>query len=324
MSQFVKCLWAVLALCLMSVVASAQDKSRAYYNNHETEILPDAQTAFKNSEYERTVELCRLHYIVLGDSRADALREKAERCVKLTIEMEALAATVQKDETREKALAILALNPDDKRAQELAYVPTTGEIDGHEWVDLGLSVKWATCNLGAGSPTEAGVYFAWGEVVPKFKFTWKTYKYRLRGTNEDNVKFSKYNTDSRHGNMDNKTSLDQFDDVAYMIWGESWRIPTEKELRELLTQCTWTRTTQDGKRGYTVTGKNGNSIFLVAAGYKSGDNVVKSSDYGYYWSSSLDLRRSNRAYHLYFDFSDISLDKFAARYPGFLIRPVTP
>ena len=110
---------AAVALLFLGLGAFAQEKTEAYYITHESEILPDAQVAFREGDYDRTVELCRLHFIIVGDNRADALRDKARECAKLTIEMNAFASADQRDLAREKAQAILALNSDDKKAQEL-------------------------------------------------------------------------------------------------------------------------------------------------------------------------------------------------------------
>ena len=317
-----KCISAVLVLCLISVVASAQDKSRIYYNDHESEILPDAQAAFKNGDYEKTVELCKLYYILLGDSQADALREKAEECVKLTIEMEALATVGQKDAAREKALAILALNPDDKRAQELAKIPTTGRENGHNWIDLGLSVKWATCNVGASSPEDFGDYYSWGETSTKDDYSWESLRFRVSGDTWENVTFSKYNTKSGRGSVDNKIHLDSSDDAANQNWGGRWRTPTRAEWEELSSKCTWTWTKQGGKNGYQITGKNGNSIFLPATGYRLGIYFGFVGSEGHYWSSSLDTDHPYLACCLYIGPSSVHGVE-ASRSWGYSVRPVT-
>ena len=156
----------------------------------------------------------------------------------------------------------------------------------HEYVDLGLSVKWATCNVGATKPEEYGYYFAWGETTPKSTYNWSTYKY----CNGDLYSMTKYCEDSYFGTVDNKTTLELSDDAARVNWGGSWRMPTRAEYKELLdtSNCSWTWTTQNGVNGRKVTSKkNGNSIFLPAAGYRSYDDLYDAGGYGYYWSSSL-------------------------------------
>ncbi|MBQ5370375.1 MAG: T9SS C-terminal target domain-containing protein, partial [Bacteroidaceae bacterium] len=123
------------------------------------------------------------------------------------------------------------------------------EMDGHEYVDLGLSVKWATCNVGADSPEDYGDYFAWGETSPKSTYDWSTYKW-CKGA-YDNL--TKYNTNSGFGTVDNKNQLDLSDDAARANWGGSWRMPTDEEFIELGEKCSWKRTTQNGVKGYKVT-----------------------------------------------------------------------
>ena len=320
---FLRCICAVLVLCLMGVVAFAQNRLKDDYRGHEAEALPDAQTAFRNGNYERTVELCKFHYIYYGDSRADDLRVKAEKCVRLTIEMEALATAGQEDLTREKALAILALNPDDKRAQELSvYDPTRGKENGHDWVDLGLSVKWATCNVGASSPEGYGNYYAWGETSTKDDYSWETLKFRVRGDSWENVTFSKYNAESERGSVDNNTRLDLSDDAARQNWGGRWRTPTKAEWDELNSKCTWIWTTQGEKYGYKVTGKNGNSIFLPAEGNRRGvSSLVGDGSCGYYWSSSLDIDSPLFAWDMFFEAGEHDVDG-SHRRNGQSVRPV--
>lgn len=189
--------------------------------------------------------------------------------------------------------------------------------DGHEYVDLGLGVKWATCNLGANRPEEFGDYYAWGETRPYYKdghaydspmaatnfrvgktsgYCWDSYF----DSNADGTVFSKYY------NGDGKTVLDLEADAAHVNWGGDWRMPTQDELYELLSleNCTWTWQTADstefgGTLGWKVKSKkNGNSIFLPAAGYRFLKDLNYVGSCGYYWSSSLYSSSSNGAIHL--------------------------
>ena len=167
-------------------------------------------------------------------------------------------------------------------------------INGHEYVDLGLpsGLKWATCNVGASKPEEYGGYYAWGETEEKGNYDWNTYKW----CDDSDDAITKYGND--------KTVLDLEDDVAHIKWGSSWRgswrMPTKTEQDELLDNCTWTWTTQNGVKGYRVTGPNGNNIFLPAAGCCNGRELYDSGTHGYYWSSSVDYGRSCFAHDLYF------------------------
>lgn len=186
-------------------------------------------------------------------------------------------------------------------------------------VDLGLSVKWATCNIGAEKPEDYGDYFAWGETSPKSKYDWETYKL----CNGSSITMTKYCTssDSDYGIVDNKTTLDLSDDAAHVNWGGSWRMPTRAEQDELCNNCTWAWTTMNGVNGYKVTSKkNGNFIFLPAAGirYDSALNFVGSD--GYYWSSSL-YTGSYLAYYLFFGSGNVNWD-YNYRCYGLSVRPV--
>jgi hypothetical protein len=197
----------------------------------------------------------------------------------------------------------------------------SGSTGNHEYVDLGLSVKWATCNVGASKPEEYGDYFAWGETQPKSNYDWSTYKW-CNGSYDTQTK---YNTNSSYGTVDNKTTLDLGDDAARANWGGSWRMPTDAELTELREQCTWTWTTQNGVYGYKVTSKKSGytnkSIFLPAAGYRSGSSLGSAGSDGDYWSSSLLTVIPSDAWYVGFGSSNVYRDYYY-RYYGFSVRPV--
>ena len=196
---------------------------------------------------------------------------------------------------------------------KLAPAPMPGAID------LGLTsgVKWASFNLGASAPDEYGDYYAWGETETKSNYSGSTYKF---GTNSG--PFSKYNTNSSYGTVDNKTVLDLEDDVAHIKLGGSWRMPTDAEWTELRTECTWTWTTENGVYGRRVTGPNGNSIFLPAAGVRNDTNLYNTGSYGYYWSSSLYTDDPYCAWSVIFG-SDDCWRLYNYRYYGFSVRPVS-
>lgn len=196
-----------------------------------------------------------------------------------------------------------------------------GLISGHQWVDLGLSVKWATCNVGASSESDNGSYFAWGEVTPKSEYTWSNLKYCLDNSGE---KFSKYVMGRDYGRIDNMTVLGLSDDAARYNWGGSWRMPTVYEMVELLNMCKWRWTTKGGHNGFLVTGPSGRSIFLPAAGgIRNGNSsAVRVGSCGYYWTSSLYLIHSPDAYGLHFDFGYEACGCTDRRI-GQTIRPVT-
>ena len=193
-----------------------------------------------------------------------------------------------------------------------------GTANGHEWVDLGLSVKWATCNVGATKPEKYGNYYAWGETEPKTTYSWSTYKW-CNGSYDTQTK---YCTDSGYGTVDNKTVLDPEDDVARANWGGAWRMPTDAEWTELRTSCTWTWTTRNGVKGYTVKSNiNGNSIFLPAAGCPNDDDLSSAGLNGYYWSSSLYTDFPGYAWYVDFDSGRVYRSG-CYRYYGQSVRPV--
>ena len=194
-----------------------------------------------------------------------------------------------------------------------------GDLDkiDYEIVDLGLSVKWATFNVGATKPEEYGGYYAWGETWEKKDCSWETYKW-CDGTS---ISMTKYCTDSSEGSVDNKKVLDFEDDVAHIKWGGSWRMPTKAEQDELRNNCSWEWTTLNGVNGYRVTGPNGNKIFLPAAGYRRGTDVYDKGEEGYYWSSSLSGSYSDGAYGLGFDVEEFFWDS-SGRFYGWSVRPV--
>jgi hypothetical protein len=159
-------------------------------------------------------------------------------------------------------------------------VPESGE---HEYVDLGLpsGTLWATCNVGANAPEEFGHQFAWGETAPKETYNWSTYKW-----NKDGV-LTKYCNDILYGPVDYKTELDPEDDAAYVNWGPSWRMPTLEQQKELYNNCTQRWTTMNGVNGILVTGPNGNTIFLPAAGFNWADTNTGEGTSGNCWSREL-------------------------------------
>ena len=146
--------------------------------------------------------------------------------------------------------------------EQKVELPTSGSHSGHDYVDLGLSVQWATCNVGADSPVEYGDYFAWGETETKKAFSEETYTFIL----SPDVLTRRY-------------------DAATANWGEGWRMPSKQEANELCEECTFVRKKINGVAGLLITGPNGNSIFLLAAGIV--DELVHSEPCGYYWSSSI-------------------------------------
>ena len=180
----------------------------------------------------------------------------------------------------------------------------SGTINGYEYVDLGLpsGLKWATCNVGASSPEEYGDYYAWGEIETKSEY------------DESNSKTIGKSMSDISGNS--------MYDVARAKWGGSWRMPTKAELEELDSKCEWQWITLNGNKGYKVTGPNGNSIFLPAAGVRRGSSLESAGEYGNFWSSAPYESYDYRAYDLDFDSSTHTVD-WLYRHDGRSVRPVS-
>ena len=204
---------------------------------------------------------------------------------------------------------------------------------GLEYVDLGLSVLWAACNVGSCTHEGYGKFFAWADTAPKTAYCWSKYKYAYNpkyypdcpgpggdadtihfeyGDNGPNLGLTKYNTKEEwnilnlSGGPDGDTILYSYDDAAEAIMGNGWRTPTVEEWKELIEGTTPTRDEVNGIGGIRYTAPNGNSIFLPFAGSYSGD--MHSSYYncgnqpqGQYWSNQIDADYPYRAYILYFD-----------------------
>ena len=192
--------------------------------------------------------------------------------------------------------------------------PETPDNNNHEYVDLGLpsGLLWATCNVGANAPEAYGNYYAWGETSTKAPYT------------EENC--ATYGLDNSQlqsqGYIDSEGNLTARYDAAAANWGGDWRMPTKAEQNELLNNCTWTWTTQNGVNGYKVTSKvNSNYIFIPAAGYRSGSSLYGAGVYGGFWNSTPYGSNSRSAYYL--DFTSSSLYMYYDyRYYGRSVRPV--
>lgn len=219
----------------------------------------------------------------------------------------------------------------------------------HEYVDLGLSVNWATYNVGAEKPEEYGDYFAWGETAPYYVknagadnelqwrkgkeagYDWESYfdiKTIEPTDYDDIVTFWHYNTQE-------KSVIEYYHDAATINWGGEWRMPRQAEFEELINpdNCTWTWTTMNGVNGYRVTSKKpgyeGNSIFLPAAGGYSGTDSKLRDAYGWYWSGSIDDKTSDKSTNFAYILCFYSDTRFvyvnsAVRCDGHPVRPVLP
>ena len=185
--------------------------------------------------------------------------------------------------------------------------PSDPTLTPGDYVDLGLSVKWASCNLGASTPAGKGGYYAWGETSTKTEYSEKNYAYYKEG--------------SGYTNIGENIAGTQYD-AATVNLGKDWRMPTQDEVQELCDKCTFTYGEVDGVKGYYATGKNGNSIFLPCYGYKTG-TWDRSEDQGYFWTGSINNDNSYFGVSLWLYNGEPSISHYAAsKYEGLQIRPV--
>lgn len=184
----------------------------------------------------------------------------------------------------------------------ITFVPQTKtDVTVYKAVDLGLpsGVKWASCNVGATKPEEYGGYYAWGELESKNDYT-STTAVNYQKNIGDDISATSY-------------------DIARVKWGAPWRMPTKAEQEELCRECSWEKSSLNGVNGYVVTGPNGNTIFLPAAGYKYGTEIYYEGVNGYYWSSVVYCILNS--YFLYYDAGYYGL-YYYARFDGLTVRPV--
>ena len=211
----------------------------------------------------------------------------------------------------------------EAQAEAEKNAPKNGSAGGHEYIDLGLpsGTLWATCNVGANKPEDYGNYYAWGETTTKRTYNWDTYKY----ANGAFDKLTKYCNKSNYGNngfTDNLTTLQSGDDPAPANWGSGWRTPTKAQWDELLNNTTSQWTTQNGVKGRLFTSKkNGQSLFLPAAGYRWDAELHGTGSGGYYWSRSLYTDYPIIAWYLDFNSGDCLVSSYYRR-NGFSVRPV--
>ncbi|WP_262279639.1 fimbrillin family protein [Hallella absiana] len=212
---------------------------------------------------------------------------------------------------------------DDYRYYGFSVRPVYGPREPMpEAVDLGLSVKWASFNLGASKPEEYGKYYAWADTKgytssESHDFSWANTPYCTNTSNvSSSSSWSKYNSGD--------AKLESTDDAATVNLGGTWRMPTHDEWQELSSKCTWTSTSQNGVNGYKVSASNGNYIFLPAAGYRLGTSSYGVGSDGYCWSSLVLSSSVDYAWHVGFGSGNHNPDGYSGRCSGFSVRPVCP
>ena len=270
----------------MGIIVIVQNERKERKLAEEERIEIARQDSLRRAAY-----LDSLREVRVQDS-LDAVREEQAKVA----EIEAAERKKAEERARKEKQA-------EEKARREAVRATTGVHNGHEWVDLGLSVLWATCNVGASSPSDYGNYYAWGETDTKSSY-WidnsRTYEKSM-------------------GDISGNPSYD----AATANWGDGWRMPTKEEFEELQNRCDWQLTTRGGHNGYDVTGPNGNSIFLPAVGLRCGSSLDGVRAGGHYWSSTPDWSNPECAYSLYFfDNGSHSVGWFN-RSLGQSVRPVS-
>lgn len=188
------------------------------------------------------------------------------------------------------------------KAEEFITKNTEDNLTKGEWIDLGLSVKWASHNIGAPKPEDYGDYYAWGEIYPKQMY------------DEDNCETL--------GKTIADISGDSDYDAASANWGGASRMPTEAEMKELCEKCTWEWTPRNGVNGMLITGPNGNTIFLPASGLRLGPALDYEEKNGFYWSSTPDTVYVDKAYGITFNKGGVR-GSCNNRSNGRVIRPVS-
>lgn len=184
-------------------------------------------------------------------------------------------------------------------------------------IDLGLSVRWADCNVEAENPEDYGGLYGWADPTGEC-------------TNKD-VYDENWNwlSDSLYGGyMPTKDICGTQVDIVRAKWGKPWRLPTHKELEELITRCKKEKAEVNGVKGIRFTGPSGKSIFLPASGYRLGDKIEARGITGLYWSGSIGKiiknKRDSRIWNLFFKIDRLYCEcsDYGTRYTGKSIRPV--
>ena len=200
---------------------------------------------------------------------------------------------------------------------ETVNIIPTGTVNGHEWIDLGLpsGTKWATCNVGASKPEEYGGYYAWGETKTKSVYNEDTYQYIFFHDGYQN--YVHIGSDIAGTSYDASTAN----------WGNPWCMPSLSQMNELINCCSCQWSIENGVNGLLVTGANGGTIFMPAAGCHFNDELDLVGENGRYWLSSICLENPNFSYYLPFSFSPKSFNPSVdyggyGRGYGFTIRPI--
>ena len=206
-----------------------------------------------------------------------------------------------------------------------------GYENGHTYVDLGLpsGTLWSTMGLDVNSPSDYGLYYAWGDTkgyadYDTSVFSWENYAL-CNGTYNS---LTKYNTESRLGIIDNKTEIELEDDAANKKWGGNWQIPSLAQFLELMEECTWKWSSFEGKNGYIIKSKVNNAFIFLLANGRGHTSEGGPNEYGDYWTSTTGSMVgdpnscSSYAYPYLFGKTRTRNPVWAYRCHGYEIRPI--
>lgn len=271
-----------------------ESKSADLYNSITNaqkceELLGQANQAYKKKKYS---EAKKLYQSILKYNPSDKFSKKR---VSLCSNNTSKPSNTNTQNTNKESKPSSTYSQNTTKESK----PSKGTANGHEYVDLGLSVKWATCNVGANKPEDSGHYFAWGEIKTKSEYTYNT------ANNRDPEELGDISGNPKY-------------DAARANWGGEWRMPKFKEFIELIDNCIVKETTQNGVNGFKFTSKtNGNSIFFPAGGHRQGTNILYPG-IGNYWSSTPNYDQFVRN----ICFNGYPSRTFNYHWFGFNIRPV--
>ena len=213
------------------------------------------------------------------------------------------------------------------------------ELAGHKFVDLGLSVKWASCNIGAEDIGDPGNYYMWGDIVSRKDegYSAANYPYITKTLVQDKDKDGNPIFDEETGEPVMTEVWDYVDiganisgnaqyDVARKEWGATWRIPTQEEVQELIANCTFVWTNYKSASGFEITSKiNGTKIFMPAVGYYMGTSSCSyyGSNGSYWTASAFTGEKTGNAYYILMTSGRGFRLDYTSYHSAHPIRPVT-
>ncbi len=194
-------------------------------------------------------------------------------------------------------------------------------------IDLGLpsGTKWACCNVGAESPEDFGGYYSWGETEEKSAYNHVSYIHSIGKDRDGDGFYDDWNdSNGYYGTWfyigDDISGTDY--DVAHVKWGGSWVMPSNEQMEELVSNCTYKTTYKNYEPGLEFTGKNGGVIFFPLTGLNEGTTCYGINKEGFYWTSTVDNREGFAfAFHISEEFG-AGTERFP-RYAGMSVRPIS-